>query len=129
MDMNGLATWKQAVTHLPPTIRRACEAAGWRPDEVDLFVFHQANLQIITYVMRKMRIPLERTYTNVEAIGNSGAASIPIALADAVAAGRVGPGARVVLAGVGAGFGFGATCLVWGAAPQHDRAGGGHVDG
>jgi 3-oxoacyl-[acyl-carrier-protein] synthase III len=113
MEMNGLATWKQAVTYLPPTVRRACAAAGWQPDDVDLFVFHQANLQIISYVMRKMRVPMDRTYTNVQEIGNTGAASIPIALADAVAAGRLAPGSRVVLAGVGAGFGFGATCLTW----------------
>ncbi len=113
MDMNGLATWKQAVTHLPGTIRQACAAAGWELNDVDLIVFHQANLQIITYVMQKLRIPMQRTYTNVQDIGNAGAASIPIALADAVAAGRVSPGDRVVLAGVGAGFSFGATCLIW----------------
>jgi len=113
MEMNGLATWKQAVTHLPGTIRRACDAAGWAPDDVDLFVFHQANLQIISYVMAKMRIPMSRTYTNVEEIGNAGAASIPIALADAAAAGLLSTGSRLVLAGVGAGFTFGATCWIW----------------
>jgi 3-oxoacyl-[acyl-carrier-protein] synthase III len=113
MEQNGLATWKQAVTHLPGTIRRACASAGWEPSEVDLFVFHQANLQIISYVMQKMRIPMDRTFTNVQDIGNAGAASIPIALADAVAAGKLSPGHRVVLAGVGAGFSFGATCLTW----------------
>jgi 3-oxoacyl-[acyl-carrier-protein] synthase III len=113
MEQNGLATWKQAVTHLPGTIRRACEAAGWDPAGVDLFIFHQANLQIISYVMQKMRIPMERTFTNVQDIGNAGAASIPIALADAVAASKVSPGDRVVLAGVGAGFSFGAICLTW----------------
>jgi 3-oxoacyl-[acyl-carrier-protein] synthase-3 len=113
MEMNGLATWKQAVTHLPGTIRRACAAAGWTTDDVDLFLFHQANLQIITYVMQKMHVPLSKTFTNVERIGNTGAASIPIALADAVAAGCLSNGDRVVLAGVGAGFGFGATCWVW----------------
>lgn len=113
MDMNGLATWKQAVTHLPPTIRRACEEAGWAVGDVDLYIFHQANLEIIKYVMQKMRVPLSRTFTNVQEIGNTGAASIAIALADAVAAGLLSPGSRVVLAGVGAGFGFGATCLIW----------------
>ena len=81
-------------------------------------VFHQANLEIISYVMRKMRIPMSRTFTNVQEIGNTGAASIPIALADAVAAGTLWSGARVVLAGVGAGFGFGATCLVWDGEPS-----------
>jgi 3-oxoacyl-[acyl-carrier-protein] synthase-3 len=113
MDMNGLATWKQAVTHLPPTIRRACNEAGWSTDDVDLYIFHQANLQIISYVMKKMRVPMSRTFTNVQEIGNTGAASIPIALADAVAAGMLVPGSRVVLAGVGAGFSFGATCWIW----------------
>lgn len=113
MEMNGLATWKQAVTHLPGTIRRACEAAGWPPDTVDLFIFHQANLQIISYVMAKMRLPMTRTFTNVQEIGNAGAASIPIALADAVDAGLLAPGHRLVLAGVGAGFTFGATCWIW----------------
>lgn len=113
MEMNGLATWKQAVTHLPPTIRRACENSGWSPQEVDLFVFHQANLQLINYTLQKMRVPLTRTFTNVQDIGNTGAASIPIALADAATAGRLSTGQRVLLAGVGAGFNFGATCLIW----------------
>jgi 3-oxoacyl-[acyl-carrier-protein] synthase III len=114
MEMNGLATWKQAVTHLPPTIRAACADAGWAVEDVDLFVFHQANRQLIDYTLAKMHVPLDRTFTNVESIGNTGAASIPIALADAVAAGRLADGDRVVLAGVGAGFGFGASCWIWG---------------
>lgn len=113
MDMNGLATWKQAVTHLPPTIRRACDMAGWSPDDVDVYIFHQANLQLITYTMQKLRVPVSHTYTNVQDIGNTGAASIPIALADADAAGRLSPGQRIVMAGVGAGFTFGATCWIW----------------
>jgi 3-oxoacyl-[acyl-carrier-protein] synthase III len=116
MEQNGLATWKQAVTHLPGTIRRACAAAGWDTSEVDLFIFHQANFQIISYVMQKMRIPMDRTFTNVQDVGNAGAASIPIALADAVAADKLSLGDRVVLAGVGAGFSFGAICLIWDAA-------------
>lgn len=113
MEMNGLATWKQAVTHLPTTIRRACEMAGWSPHDVDTFIFHQANLQLITYTMNKMRIPLTHSFTNVQEIGNTGAASIPVALADAHAAGRLAPGQRIVMAGVGAGFTFGATCWIW----------------
>lgn len=113
MEMNGLATWKQAVTHLPSTVRRACESAGWSTDDVDLFVFHQANLELITYLMKKMRVPVERTFTNVQDIGNAGAASISIALADAVRAGRLSAGQKVILAGVGAGFTFGALGLIW----------------
>jgi len=113
MEQNGLATWKQAVTHLPGTIRRACEAAGWPLDSVDLFVFHQANLRLIEYVMAKMKVQMSRTFSNVESAGNAGAASIPIALAEAVSAGRISTGDRLVLAGVGAGFTFGASCWTW----------------
>jgi 3-oxoacyl-[acyl-carrier-protein] synthase-3 len=113
MEQNGLATWKQAVTHLPGTVRRACDLAGWELDSVDLFVFHQANLQLITYVMAKMKVPMSRTFTNVENLGNTGSASIAIALADAAREGMLSTGDRVVLAGVGAGFTFGATCWVW----------------
>jgi 3-oxoacyl-[acyl-carrier-protein] synthase III len=113
MEMRGIVTWKQAVTHLPGTIRRACEASSWTTDSVDLLVFHQANLQLITYIMAKMRIPAERTFTNVATVGNAGSASIPIALADAADRGLLARGDRVVLAGVGAGFTFGATCWIW----------------
>jgi len=113
MEMNGLATWKQAVTHLPPAIRRACEKAGIAPADVDLFVFHQANLHLIRYVLQKLHVPLDRTYTNVEDVGNAGAASMPIALCDAVHAGRLREGAKVLLAGVGAGFNFGASVWIW----------------
>ncbi len=113
MEMNGLATWKQAVTHLPPTIRRACERSGWSPQDVDLYIFHQANYQLIAYTLQKLRVPLSRTFTNVREIGNTGAASIPIALADAADAGVLSTGQRVLFVGVGAGFNFGATCMIW----------------
>ena len=113
MEMNGLATWKQAVTHLPPTVRRACDKSGIPPSDVDLYVFHQANLALIRYTLQKMRVAPERTFTNVEEIGNAGAASMPIALCDAVRAGRLRDGARLVLAGVGAGFNFGASAWIW----------------
>jgi 3-oxoacyl-[acyl-carrier-protein] synthase-3 len=101
------------VTHLPGTVRRACDASGWDLESVDLFVFHQANLQLITYIMAKMKVPMSRTFTNVEHLGNTGSASIAIALADAARTGMLSTGSRVVLAGVGAGFTFGATCWVW----------------
>jgi 3-oxoacyl-[acyl-carrier-protein] synthase III len=116
-EMNGLATWKQAVTHLPATVRRACEMAAMPLAEVDLFVFHQANLHLIQYAAQKLRVPLERAFSNVQEIGNTGAASIPIALDQAVRTGLVQDGAKVVLAGVGAGFTFGASAWIWDTTP------------
>jgi 3-oxoacyl-[acyl-carrier-protein] synthase III len=115
IEQNGLATWKQAITHLPVTVKRALAKADVPLDEVDLYVFHQANLNLIHYLVRKLRQPLERTYTNVERIGNTGAASVAIALSEAVSAGRLGDGDVLVLGAVGAGFNFAASVWRWSA--------------
>ncbi|WP_164964247.1 3-oxoacyl-ACP synthase III family protein [Rubrivivax sp. JA1026] len=117
MEMNGLATWKQAITHLPTVIRNACDKAGTSPRDVDFFVFHQANLRLIEYIVRKMGAGLERTYTNVQEIGNTGSASIAIALSEAVHKGLLKPNDLLVLAGVGAGFNFAASLWRW--LPRH----------
>jgi 3-oxoacyl-[acyl-carrier-protein] synthase III len=121
MEMNGIATWKQAITHLPGVMRRAGEKAGVALKDVDFFVFHQANLRLIEYITRKMGVGLERTYTNVQDIGNTGSASIAIALSEAVHKGHVRPGMQLMLAGVGAGFNFGANLWRW-VAPATEAA-------
>jgi 3-oxoacyl-[acyl-carrier-protein] synthase-3 len=113
MEMNGLATWKQAITHLPTTIKRVCEKAKIAPVEIDLFLFHQANLSLIHYVVRKLGQKLEKTHTNVEEIGNTGAASVGVVLSEAVALGLLKPGQTLLLASVGAGFNFGASVWKW----------------
>ena len=117
MEMNGLATWKQAITHLPPVIRKACEKAGVNVKDADLLVFHQANYNLISYVVRKMGLPMERTHTNVREIGNTGSASIAIALSEAVSLGRIKAGGLLVLAAVGAGFNFASSVWRWDASP------------
>jgi 3-oxoacyl-[acyl-carrier-protein] synthase-3 len=113
MEMNGIATWKQAITHLPAVMRRCAEKAGMPMGEVDFVVFHQANLRLIEYLVRKMGLGLERTYTNVQEIGNTGSASLAIALSEAVGKGLLKPGSLVMLAAVGAGFNFGASLWRW----------------
>jgi 3-oxoacyl-[acyl-carrier-protein] synthase-3 len=113
MEMNGIATWKQAITHLPSTIRKACEKAEIPLKDVDFLVFHQANLRLIEYLVRKLGFDMAKTHTNVAQVGNSGAASLAIALSEAVRAGRMHPGTTVVLAGVGAGFNFAASVWRW----------------
>jgi len=113
MEMNGLATWKQAITHLPPVMRKACENAGVKISEVDFFIFHQANLRMIEYIMRKSRVSESKTYTNVADVGNSGAASLPIALSEACEKNLIKNGDVVLLAAVGAGFNFGASVWQW----------------
>ena len=113
MEMNGIATWKQAITHLPAVIRKACAKSGIDSKEVDFLLFHQANLNMIDYVVRKMGYGMEKTFTNVQEIGNTGAASVGIALSEAVSKGLMKDGQLVVLAAVGAGFNFGASVWRW----------------
>lgn len=113
MEMNGIATWKQAITHLPVTIRKAIAKSGYEVSDIDFVVFHQANLRLIEYLVRKMGFSLDKTYANVAEVGNTGSASLAIALSEAVHKGMMRRGQRVVLAGVGAGFNFAASVWDW----------------
>jgi len=109
IEMNGLATWKQAITNLPIVIDNLCKKSNIGIQEIDFVIFHQANLNLIEYVMAKLKVPMSKTYTNVQEIGNTGSASIGIALSEAMALGKLKKGDLVLLAGVGAGFNFGAS--------------------
>jgi 3-oxoacyl-[acyl-carrier-protein] synthase-3 len=111
MEMNGLATWKQAITNLPKVIKSVLNKANVEIDEVDFCLFHQANLNLIEYVMAKLKLPKEKTFTNVQEIGNTGSASIGIALSQSIEKKLIKPGDNVLFAGVGAGFNFGAS--IW----------------
>jgi 3-oxoacyl-[acyl-carrier-protein] synthase-3 len=113
MEMNGIATWKQAITHLPKVVRRACEKSGVELGSVDFLLFHQANLRLIEYIVAKLGFDRSQTYTNVARVGNTGSASLAIALSEAVRLGLVKNGDTVVLAAVGAGFTFGASVWRW----------------
>ncbi len=113
MEMNGIATWKQAITHLPKVIRRACEKSNVALASVDFLLFHQANLRMIEYIVKKMGFDMSKTYTNVQHVGNSGAASLAIVLSEAVSKGCLKNGEVLVLAAVGAGFNFGASVWRW----------------
>jgi 3-oxoacyl-[acyl-carrier-protein] synthase-3 len=114
MEMNGIATWRQAITHMPSVMRSCAEKSGLKMSDIDFVIFHQANLRLIEYLVRKMGLGMNRTFTNVQEIGNTGSASIAIALSEAVSSGHIRPGANVMLAGVGAGFNFGASIWRWG---------------
>jgi 3-oxoacyl-[acyl-carrier-protein] synthase-3 len=100
-------------------MRRCAEKAGVSMKDVDFMVLHQANLRLIEYIVRKMGLSLDRTYTNVQEIGNTGSASLAIALSEAVRKGLVPQGGLVMLAAVGAGFNFGANLWRWDL-PHHE---------
>lgn len=112
-EINGMEVWKQVVQHQPNVIKKALEKINMKLEEVDFFIFHQANLRLIEYLMGKLKLPMTKTYTNVAEIGNTGEASMVIALNDAVKLGKVKKDMIVVVSGVGAGFTFGATVMRW----------------
>lgn len=111
MEMNGLATWKQAITNLPITIKSTCKKASINVSDVDFFLFHQANMEMIKYIMGKLKIPLIKTHTNIETIGNTASASVAIVLDEAINLGKVNKNQTIILASVGAGFIFGSS--IW----------------
>lgn len=109
IEQNGLATWKQAITNFPYVLKELVNDSMLKFDDIDFFIFHQANGFLIDYLLGKLKIPRYKTFTNVEEIGNTGAASIGIALSEAYKKGLINRGSLVILAGVGAGFNFGAN--------------------
>ena len=114
MEMNGLATWRQAITFLPQVIKTVALKSDLEVESIEKFVFHQANLRLIEYLMKKMKRSMESTFINVDRIGNTGAASIAVAVSEAKSTGFFNDGEIVCLAGVGAGFTFGASLWRWG---------------
>lgn len=112
-EIDGMEVWKQVVLYQPKVIRRSLAKLGLTEHDVDFFVFHQANLRLIEYLMAKMRLPMSKTYTNVSDYGNTADASQAIALCEAVENGCLHRDGLVVVSGVGAGFTFGATVMRW----------------
>jgi len=112
-EINGLEVWKQLVQYQPVAIRRSIEKAGLLISDIDFYIFHQANLRLIEYLMGKMKLPMIKTYTNVAQIGNTADASIAIALCEAIELNLIIRGQVLVISGVGAGFTFGSSVLRW----------------
>ena len=110
---NGQAVYKRAVTGMTGACREILERAGVTSDEVKLLVPHQANARIMSTVANNLNIPPERCALDVEDVGNTSAASIPIALDHAWRAGRLEPGDLVLLTSFGAGLAWGANLIRW----------------
>jgi len=117
IQMAGREVYKYATRQLADSALAALGDAGIGVGEVDQFVFHQANLRIIENVERQLDIPPEKVYVNIEKYGNTSAASVPMALVEAVAAGQIKPGDRVLMVAFGAGYTAGAAVLEWTAEP------------
>ena len=113
--MRGKGTFRIAVERMVETAQGLCEDAGWRIEDVDHVVPHQANMRIIEGGAHRLGIPREKTIVNIERYGNTSSASIPIALFEAVDDGRVQPGDLVLVCGFGAGMTWASALMRWGA--------------
>ncbi|MFT2019248.1 beta-ketoacyl-ACP synthase III [Streptomyces sp. 796.1] len=116
--MQGKAVFRHAITRMTASARASLTAADWKVDDVDHFVPHQANQRILRAVADDLGLPLERCISHVESVGNTGAASIPLALADAAAGNVIQPGDRVLLSAFGGGLTWGSCVLRWPALPS-----------
>jgi 3-oxoacyl-[acyl-carrier-protein] synthase-3 len=114
LRMEGQEVFRRAVRAIVESAAGAMDQAGVRPDDVKLFIPHQANLRIMTSAATRLGISAERMYVNVDRYGNTSAASIPLALAEAADAGRLEPGDLVLMSGFGAGMSWASALVRWG---------------
>jgi 3-oxoacyl-[acyl-carrier-protein] synthase-3 len=111
--MKGNEVYKVAVRMFADCTERILARNGFTADDVNLFVPHQANLRIIEAACKRVNLPMERVFVNVDRYGNTGAASVYVALAEALDAGRIKRGDLVLLAAFGGGFAWGAVLMRW----------------
>ncbi|MEL6141113.1 MAG: 3-oxoacyl-[acyl-carrier-protein] synthase III C-terminal domain-containing protein [Bacteroidota bacterium] len=107
--MEGQAVFKKAVQKFPEVIGEALQEAGHTPADLDMLIPHQANLRISQFVQKLLRLPDDKVYNNIMRYGNTTAASIPIALSEAIQEGKVKRGDLVCTAAFGSGFTWGAN--------------------
>jgi len=113
MKMAGREVFKAAVLAMANACDEALSRAGMTADQVDLLIPHQANLRIIEATAKHAGLPMSKVMVNVDRYGNTSSASIPLALAQALAEGRVGPGSVLLLVAFGAGFTWGSAVIRW----------------
>lgn len=107
--MNGNFVFKHAVSRFPETMNEALQKAGKRVEDLDMFIPHQANLRIAQYVQQQFGLPDEKVFNNIQKYGNTTAASIPLALSEAIQSGKIKRGDLVLLSAFGSGFTWGSV--------------------
>jgi 3-oxoacyl-[acyl-carrier-protein] synthase-3 len=112
--MDGAEVFRRAVTVMGAAAERVVTEAGIDLDDIDLLIPHQANARIIDATARRIGLSPEKVFTNIASYGNTSAASIPIALCEALEAGRIPPGGNVVLVAFGGGLTWAAAVVRWG---------------
>lgn len=113
LTMAGREVYRRSIPGMADSCRRVLTDRGWAMDDVDTLIGHQANVRILHGVARNLGLDADRCYVNIDRVGNTSAASIPIAMAHAHADGAVRAGDRVLVTAFGAGLTWGSTTLVW----------------
>jgi 3-oxoacyl-[acyl-carrier-protein] synthase-3 len=111
--MNGQLVFKHAVKRFPEVIKEALDKNNYTIDDLDLLIPHQANIRIAEYVQQSMGLPAEKVYNNIQKYGNTTAASIPIALSEAIEMGKAKKGDLVCMAAFGSGFTWASALVKW----------------
>src|SRR5262245_838379 len=111
--MEGRFVFKHAVTRMPEVLLETLSAASLKLEDVDLFLFHQANLRINEFVAQQLQIPAEKCFNNIDRYGNCSAASIPMLLDEAVRGGRLARGQLVSMTTFGSGFSWSSAVARW----------------
>ena len=114
--MDGLETFKQAVRRMGESTEQVLDAAGLTHADIDLFVYHQANRRILASLAEHYELDTDKVVDAIGTLGNTSAASVPLALEQARREGQLRPGARLLLGAAGAGFTWSAALLEWGTA-------------
>ncbi|NJP05187.1 MAG: ketoacyl-ACP synthase III [Chloroflexaceae bacterium] len=113
-SMHGREVFKHAIREMALSSQQAIEEAGLQPDAINLIIPHQANLRIIEVLIKRLEIPFKRVFVNLERYGNTSAASVPIALCEAVEQGQLHDGDHVLLTSFGGGFTWASAVVRWG---------------
>ena len=113
LKMDGRTVFKWAVRIIPEAIQGALDRTGMTFDDIDLVIPHQANIRIIDAAIETLGISPDKFFVNVDRYGNTSAASIPIALHEAVEQGRIERGSNVLMVGFGAGLTWGSSLFRW----------------
>jgi 3-oxoacyl-[acyl-carrier-protein] synthase III len=112
-QMNGRAVWDFAIDAMPEAVINVLKRVNRDLSEVDMIISHQANLNIIKEGMKKLNLPMQKTFINLQKYGNTAGASVPIALSEAVSQGKIKSGDLVVTVAFGGGLAWGANAMIW----------------
>jgi 3-oxoacyl-[acyl-carrier-protein] synthase III len=111
--MDGKEVFRHAVTRMPESVAAVLGRIGLGTSDISLLLPHQANLRISEMVQKKLGLPDDKVYNNIERYGNTTAATIPILLDECLRSGRITPGDMIVMTAFGAGFSWGSVACRW----------------